>query len=196
MRILAVENSGVEGSVAVVCDGRVESIEIFANPRGRGSGLFAALASALRPGVDLVLVGTGPGSYNGLRASIAAGWGIARARKIKVAGICSLLGFVAPDYFVLGDARAGEWFCGRVAGGCLVGVPELLTPDAALARIGDVIPVFATGELPGLPRAVVRCPRADLLAARASLAGPAEPVYLKPPHITQARSTPPKCPVP
>ena len=188
MRILALENSGSAGSVAVVCDGKVESLEFFSSPRGRGSGLFAAMASAGRPDVDLVLVGTGPGGYNGLRTSIAAAWGFARARKIPVAGACSLLGFDAPDYFVLGDARAGEWFCGRVTDGHLTGAPELLPPDLAIARIGDEIPVFSTTALPSLARACVQCPRADFLAARAYEAGPAQPIYLKPPHITKARS--------
>ena len=188
MRILAVENSGPEGSVAVVCDGNVVGMQTFTSPRGRGSALFDALASTALLDVDLVLVGTGPGGYNGLRSSIAAAWGFARARKIPMAGVCSLLGYDAPDYFVLGDARAGEWFCGRVTGGHLDGAPELMAPDVAIARIGqDVLPVFCTTALTGLPRAVVQCPRADILAARASEAGPAEPFYLKPPHITKPR---------
>ena len=182
------ENSGLAGSVALVCDGKVEGVETFASPRGRGTGLFAAMTSMARPGVDLVLVGTGPGGYNGLRSSIAAAWGFARARKISVGGVCSLLGFDAPDYFVLGDARAGEWFCARVTNGHLIGTPELLPPDVAIARLGTEVPVFCTTALAGLDgldgRVVVQCPRAEVLASRAEQAGPAEPVYLKPPHIT------------
>ncbi len=193
MRILAVENSGAEGSVAIVGDGGVEHMESFSSPRGRGSGLFPALARAVESGadIDLVLAGTGPGSYNGLRASIAAAWGLAHARKIPVAGICSLLGYGAADYFILGDARAGEWFCGRVAGGRLAGETELLPPEVARERVGGDLPVFATSVLPGIPHAIVACPRADILAARMPSAGPAEPFYLKPPHITR-----PKCPNP
>jgi len=193
MRVLAVENSGAEGTVAIVGDGGVEHMESFSSPRGRGSGLFPALARAVQSvaAIDLVLAGTGPGSYNGLRSSIAAAWGIALARKIPLAGICSLLGYDAADYFVLGDARAGEWFCGQVAGGKLAGETELLPPEAALKRVGDALPVFATSALPGIPRAIVACPRADILAARMPSAGPAAPFYLKPPHITR-----PKCPNP
>ena len=188
MRILSVENSGSVGSVAVVCDGEVECLEFFTSPRGRGSGLFAAMAAAARPEVDLVIVGIGPGGYNGLRTSIAAAWGFARARNIRVAGVCSLLGYEPPSYFVLGDARAGEWFCARVTGGHLIGTPELLPPEVALERIGNVVPAFSTTALPGLARASVQCPRADLLAAHAAGAGPADPVYLKPPHITKPRN--------
>ena len=187
MRILSIENSGPEGSVALVCDGFVESLESFSSPRGRGSMLFAAMASAAHPAVDLVIVGTGPGGYNGLRSSIAAAWGFARARKIPIAGVCSLLGFDAQNYFVLGDARAGEWFCARISDGQLIGAPELLSPDLALARVGDEIPIFSTTALPGLARATIQCPRADILACCASDAGPAEPIYLKPPHITKPR---------
>ena len=61
MRILSVENSSLVGSVALIYDGRVESLQTFSSPRGRGSGLFAAMASVALPDVDLVLVGTGPG---------------------------------------------------------------------------------------------------------------------------------------
>ena len=44
------------------------------------------------PSLDRVVAGTGPGSYNGIRAALAGGWGIAQARGIPFVGICSLLG--------------------------------------------------------------------------------------------------------
>lgn len=186
MKILTIENSCSQGSISLTSDGVLVRSEVFANPRGRGSEFFNALASSVEPGLDLVLVGTGPGSYNGLRASIAAAWGLACARGIRLAGICSLLGFAEPEYFVAGDARAGQWFFAHVSAGEFAEPTELLAPANILPRLQAGIPLFTTTALPGLENAVVGCPRAEILARHVALAGPAEPIYLKPPHISRS----------
>ena len=82
MNVLAIESSCQTGSVAILKGGTVVISQEFDSPRGRGTELFAHLESALRAcgDLDLVVVGTGPGRYNGLRAAISAAWGIARAR--------------------------------------------------------------------------------------------------------------------
>lgn len=189
MRVLAIESSGMDGSVALVNDDNVVFGKSFTNPRGRGSGLFMTLTEIVKPeaNFDLVLVGTGPGSYNGLRSSIAAAWGIAHARKARLAGVCSLLGYAAPDYYVAGDARAGQWFFARVTGGRLVKEVELLPPEKILQGLDPSIPIFSTSSLQGLEQATVQCPRAEILARHYAIAGAPEPIYLKPPHITAPR---------
>ena len=187
MRILAIECSGADGSVALVQDGRVVGEEQFACPRGRGGGLFPALSRIVLQGtnLDLVLVGTGPGSYNGLRSSIAAAWGVSKARGVRLAGVCSLLGFDARDYYVVGDARAGEWFFARVTGGKLVSGPELLAPEVVRTLIEKGVPVFSGRDPGGIEGVEICCPRAEILVRHAAEAGNAEPIYLKPPHITK-----------
>ena len=147
--------------------------------------MFAHLESVLRDCGDLnvVVVGTGPGRYNGLRAAISAAWGIARARGARLAGVPSLLGYEAPEYFVAGDARAGQWFLARVAHGIFLSQPALYSPEVARGILDPGIPVFATSRLDGLPEAVVAVPSAGVLALRDF--GPPVPSYLKPPHITK-----------
>ncbi|MFM8764992.1 MAG: tRNA threonylcarbamoyladenosine biosynthesis protein TsaB, partial [Spartobacteria bacterium] len=169
-------------------DGEVLHECSFENPRSRGPAFFEALANASRhiESLDLVLVGTGPGSYNSLRTSIAAAWGLARARSAQLQGICSLLGYEPAEYHVLGDARANQWFHAHIRNGHLAAAPALLSPDEALAQLTPGVPVFSTSPL--LQEATLASPQAIHLARRAAQAGLTEPIYLKPPHITKPSS--------
>lgn len=185
MKILAIECSSASGSIALI-EGGVPSWElVFENPRGRGGDFFAALEEAATRSSDFqsVLVGTGPGSYNGLRASIAAAWGLARAKGVPLQGIPSVFGYDASEYVVLGDARAGQWFFAHVCAGRLTRDIELLPPEEAQASIPKGLPVFTTSPL--MDSAQFQCPRARFFPAHLDQAGPAEPIYLKPPHITK-----------
>jgi len=187
MKTLAIESSGPLGSIAVVEDGHPGVSWEFDSPRGRGGEIFPALEAAVaRIGrADIVVVGTGPGGYNGLRMSAAAAWGVATAHGARLFGVPSLLGHDAPDYFVAGDARGGRWFVARITGGRIVAAPELMDPDAALATLAPGVPVFCPGgPLAGLPGALFVAPKAEILARRTDAFGEPSPCYLKPPHIT------------
>ena len=188
MTILTIECSSATGSIALTRDGEILHECAFSNPRGRGTAFFKALEETNRhlESLDLVLVGTGPGSYNSLRASIAAAWGLARAHSAPLKGICSLLGYEPLEYHVLGDARANQWFHAHILEGRLASPPALLPPDEAKAQLPPGIPVFTTSPL--LEHASCAAPQAIHLARRAGQAGPAEPIYLKPPHITKPAS--------
>ncbi len=183
MRTLVIENSTSHGSLALVEDGKILVEKIHSSPRGRGTGWFLQLDEFAKERIDLLVVGTGPGSYNGLRSSIAAGWGFARARGIPVHGLSSLLGYSPDDYTVVGDARAGQWFFARVCRGDFVEGPFLLPAGSPLALHGH--PLFGATSLDEVPSAEILAPRAALLARWLDRTGPAEPLYLKPPHITQ-----------
>ena len=185
MKTLSIECSSGRGSIAVTdIDRHFFSLE-FEIPRGRGVEFFAALEEAVCRCDDFeqVLVGTGPGSYNGLRSSIAAAWGLARARGASLKGIPSVFGYDAPEYFVIGDARAGQWFLAHIRGGALATPIELLTPEQATSRLTTGLPVFSTSPL--LDSACFDAPQARFLTRYPDQAGPAEPIYLKPPHITK-----------
>lgn len=184
MKSLIIECSSGIGGLAITEGTTVLDKRLFENPRGRGGALFSALETTVpdHPDLAAVLVGTGPGSYNSLRSSIAAAWGIARGRGIPLRGICSLLGYEPADYDIIGDARAGQWFFGSVRSGLLAAPVELMPPSAATARLCPGIPVFSTSPL--LDSATTAHPDPAMLSLRSSQAGPADPVYLKPPHIT------------
>jgi hypothetical protein len=71
----------------------------------------------------------------------------------------------------------------QVRDGRLVRDIGLLSPEEARRAIPSGLPVFTTSPL--MESACYECPRARFFPARIDQAGPAEPIYLKPPHITK-----------
>jgi len=190
--ILALDSSAGRGSVALVDSGKTVR-EIFVDtPRGRGGALFAALEEILRgrPALERVIAGTGPGSYNGIRAALAGGWGIAQARQIPFVGVCSLLGLAEGEYCAVGDARRGQYYFARVGNGQLLEEPVLLLPAELPARV-EGCRILVPGPISFLPSAEVVMPSAARLALLAPELAPGipEPLYLKAPFITEQRKT-------
>jgi tRNA threonylcarbamoyl adenosine modification protein YeaZ len=191
--ILALDSSAARGSVALVEGGETVR-EIFVDtPRGRGGALFAALEDILRarPVLERVVTGTGPGSYNGVRAAIAGGWGIAQARGIPLVGICSLLGLEEGAYCAVGDARRGQYYFAEIREGQIVQEPILLHPEDVPERVAGRR-VLVPAPIAFLPGAEIAMPSAARLAKRAPehFAGIPEPLYLKAPFITEKRKAP------
>lgn len=187
MNVLCIESSGSEGSIATLEDGSLSGVWKFESPRGRGGAMFSALQAAMEScgPIGTVVVGSGPGGYNGLRMAMAAGWGIAQAHSARMFGVPSLLGYDAAEYFVAGDARGGQWFLARVTSGWFSLPPTLMPLTSLHERLVPGLPVFLAGPpAPSLPEAVCLAPSAAILAARTSSFGAPEPLYLKPPHIT------------
>jgi len=190
--ILALDSSAGRGSVALVDSGKTVK-EIFVDaPRGRGGALFAALEEILRgrSALERVIAGTGPGSYNGIRAALAGGWGIAQARQIPFVGVCSLLGLAEGEYCAVGDARRGQYYFARVRNGQLLEEPVLLLPAELPDRV-EGCRILVTGPISFLPFAEVVMPSAARLALLAPELAPGipEPLYLKAPFITEQRKT-------
>jgi tRNA threonylcarbamoyl adenosine modification protein YeaZ len=197
MKVLAFDCSTASGSVAVVADGVTIYDERFECPRGRGGAFFPALDRAVSAAgrVDRIAVGIGPGSYNGLRAAIAAAEGLHLVTGAERVGIVSprALAGGEGEFFALGDARGGVFWLARVAGGRIEDDFELLPLADLLARV-DARPDLrrlAAGPLPTVPGVTVAAPEAAVLARLALEEEPAtsgiEPLYLKPAHITAPR---------
>jgi tRNA threonylcarbamoyladenosine biosynthesis protein TsaB len=188
--ILSLDASTARASVALVGDRQVIR-EVFVDvPRGRGGALFSALQNVLGEAacVSRVIVGVGPGSYNGLRSAIAVAWGIATARDVPLVGVSSLLGLDEGSYCAVGDARRGQYYFARVSGGKLEKEPELLRAAqlvAALEQNSD-LPIFAPAPLEFLKGVVIRTPSAARLALVAAHWEPnfPQPVYLKAAYVT------------
>ena len=176
--------------MALVCDQQVMQEVFVDTPRGRGGALFSALQKILSEtaGIKRVIVGIGPGSYNGIRSAIAVAWGISFAREIPLVGISSLLGLDEGSYCAVGDARRGQYFFARVSDGKFVAEPELLQKSQLLAAVQQRpdLPILAPAPIEFLQYVIVRTPNAARLARLAVDWEPncPQPMYLKAAHIT------------
>ncbi len=198
MKILALEYSGSQAALAVMVEGELVCQRSCAAPRGRGSDFFQLLQETRSQweGLDRVAVGLGPGSYNGLRVVCAAAEALREARGCEAVGLSSacLLPSAPDEYGLAGDARGGRFYWAVVRQRRLVGDIRLLAPDElrTVSCEEGKMPAFRAGELPGFEDWPEVCPSAAVLALEAATlpawgAGPLEPLYLKPPHITAPR---------
>lgn len=200
MTILALETSTPRGSVALWRDGALILDEVFTADRSHSSALFPILerGRALAPRLDAIAVGLGPGSYAGVRISIAAALGLALADGARLIGLASVaaLETSAPRYIAIGDARRETFYFSLVESGVCVEGPLLLDEPALQERLATMpgLPVFVPAAIPGFPQAEVVLPRASLLVEMAAQGkgilaeGDLEPLYLREPHITQPKA--------
>jgi tRNA threonylcarbamoyladenosine biosynthesis protein TsaB len=168
MIALALDTSGDEASVALVREGpgtcEVLGTEVIGAGMRHGVELFPALDRLLRRAsvsardVGLVAVGTGPGSYTGLRVGVTAARAFAYAAGAELLGVpsCDAWASAAPldtrplavvldariraVYLAIYEAVGGTWT--RRTG------PELLAPAAAAALIAEGTIVVGDGIAP------------------------------------------------
>jgi tRNA threonylcarbamoyladenosine biosynthesis protein TsaB len=200
MRILALEMSTAQGSIAWREDGNALFDWQFAADRKHSGAFFEGVQVCLERfgSPEQIIVGLGPGSYAGVRIAIAAAVGLRSGSKAKVTGIPSVcaLDVEAGDYCVIGDARRQSFFFARVENGQLAEGPILESPVGLEARIEKLtLPVYASERLPEFPLANLAYPSASRMAEVARLHvgdvdGALEPIYLREPHITVAKATP------
>ena len=211
---LALETSAERASVALGRGGAVV-FESEVEAGGRQSGVLMgpvqeALARVGGAVIEVVVVGTGPGSYNGARVGIAAGQGVAMVHGCPAVGVCSLEALAAVQAggacLALGDARRGTYFTIALREGRLSGSPELLEVEEFVARVragveegASLLTLEEVDRLPlpeDLAGRVVRvAPTAGrLLEAWEAkgeeeqavlLARPPQPFYLREAHITK-----------
>lgn len=201
--VLALELSTVMGSVSVAVGMEVLFEATFEAKRSHNAQVFGPLGEALKVAGDRlrgIVVGTGPGSYTGVRIAIAAAQGVALSRKVEVIGISSLLGCVEDETFgVVGDARRGRFYLAQVRGGALMEGIALLAPEAlpqAMVETGIErwITCDANGPVAGVETLIPSAKRLAILASAIDFASPQgralEPIYLEGAFITQARKKP------
>ena len=198
--ILAIELSTPRGHIAVTRDGAVVFEQDFTSHRSHNSMLYAPLAAALEiAGTELakIVVGTGPGSYTGVRISIAAAHGVALSRDVPVIGLPSIATLSeAPEHLVVGDARRGKFYTALVRNGRLVdGVP--LHDESGLRAWLDEhagLPCFTSDPAAPLqlPQVLLAQPSARLLALQAeneqATGADIEPLYVQEAFITKAKT--------
>ena len=214
--ILSLETSIPEASVALSHSGEIIALEEFESHRQQNKLLFPALEKVVQKipkkiTPDLIIVGTGPGSYSGSRISIAAAQGLSVAYGCPIVGLCSFLGTsTVKQYdttYAIGDARRGSYFIAEVKRErphFKTGEPELLSLKNFTKRIQQidtkVTPLFSfEKELPILDTAeysVEKSLASELIRAWESLNSetqekllktPPQPAYLRAPFITKAK---------
>ncbi len=212
LTVLALDLSSARGVIAVVRDGVVIYEAGFTAERSHNAQVFAPLAAALEA-IDVedkntvLAIGTGPGSYTGVRIAIAAAQGIALSRGWPVIGWPTITTGPTADYPVIGDARRGLFYLTEV-NQRLLGPIELVDAATAQARVeaGGAWCSFDVKSPLGLPAsAITLCPPDAAILARivatlseediqARAARPLEPVYLQDAFITTAKKPGKKVP--
>lgn len=203
MNILAIETSVPHASLCLQTGDKVIFCAEWDAERNHDSHLFPALRNALdalnNQKLDYVLVGAGPGSYGGVRVALAAGVGIATVTGAKLVAVESWAQLAEPGCCVVADARRGGWTVRHPDAHI-----EVLSPEALQALPCPVISTEPPGKLSHLNlKALVKenaQPCAQGLVQtwtfmsdeqrREAEEKPAEPIYVRPPHITAAARKP------
>lgn len=213
MRILALETSSRRGSAALLDRGALVGLAAHEEPNAHGERMLglvdALLAEAGWAPRDLerIAVGTGPGSFTGLRVGLSLGQGMALGLGVPAVGVGSLAALAAAAVDSLGlrcaltDARRGEVFVAVYdANGRERVAPVALPREGfldALARLGLTNQERAALTFLGEPAVELglttadeptRLPSAEWVARLgASRESPAEPTYAREPDATLPR---------
>lgn len=206
MNILALETSQPDASLCLHSGGSVPFVRQWHAERNHDAYLFPALRDALNllgdEPLDLILVGAGPGSYGGVRVALAAAVGLSMVRGAPVVALPSWLQLTKDGMSIFSDAKRGGWTLQPPDGDLrVVGADELRQLAADGAALGTVETREHLAAL-GLPTSVPCSLRPDaegLVASWLALSPdrrqhfadkPAEPIYVRPPHITAAKHKP------
>lgn len=164
---VALEASTRSATVAIDAAGEIRE-SALQSERAHASDILPALnrltdAAGVRPtALQRVAVGTGPGSFTGLRVATALALGLARASRARILGVPSgeALVFreltVGEEACVLLDARSGELYFAHyrrhAADVEALCAPCIVRPDQLERVLPDGVPILGA---PGVARAAL-----------------------------------------
>ncbi len=206
---LVIECSTPKATVALV-DGDVVIQREFTSDRNHNAMLFEPLQELLggRADIERVLVGSGPGSYSGTRVGIAAAQGVGLALGCPVIAVPSILAVPASDdgqaCLAIGDARRGSYWTSYINDHALTTEPQLCNLDelkTSLSNTDEAVFAFEQAEqfpvgdlqskislqFPDAARLWQAWQKSSSEQQAAWQAEVAQPIYLKPPHITPGK---------
>ncbi len=211
--ILTLETSVTNATLLLAKNGQVFAQSSFTSERSQECDLYAPLQDLLSKmpedaRLSAIVIGTGPGSYNGARVGIATAQAIAQVHHCRVAGLCSFEG--VPEILenenacAIGDARRGAYFLIPFMNGGHQTPPQLLEEEAFLKALANYPGPKVTFESPDRLPTAIDCTQSHstaegLLKAwlhrsesekEALLNTPTEAFYLRPPHITKSKKKP------
>ncbi|MGH3024464.1 MAG: tRNA (adenosine(37)-N6)-threonylcarbamoyltransferase complex dimerization subunit type 1 TsaB [Gaiellaceae bacterium] len=198
MLVLAFDTATEAATVALVRDGEVLGERASRAVRVLGDVDELLAGAGLDAGaVDGIAVGTGPGSYTGLRMGLVTARTLAIALGVPVAGVSTLdaLAAGAPGAAPVIDGRRGEVFT-LVDGEPRCLAADALSPKRGTAYVGDGAvryraAIEAAGGTVPPDDAPEHVPWARHHAGLARDFGPAdaaEPIYLRAPDAERALS--------
>ena len=169
---LVIDTSTNRTVVGVVTDGKLIWSGYRDGATAHGPSLPLLVSEAITQyRIDQVIVGMGPGPFTGLRVGIAFAHTFARARNIKVIGVCSLDAIAAQvdekDFIIATDARRKEWYWARYTNGVRIGQPAVSFP-ADIEKLSTTVHFGLFPDLIAMTN----------LATRGSIT---EPMYLRRP---------------
>ncbi len=216
--VLAIETSGSACSVALAMPGaqagRPPAHEIIAMSHGHATVLAPMIARVARgAGLELtalqaIAVSCGPGGFTGIRVGLATARAMALAIGCPIVGIGSFQALAstaarsggplgARNLIVL-DSRRSELFAVELGEDLHeISPPALLSAEQIEARCRQGgVTLIADAELTrfaglgGLSATADAVAVAELAMTRSDLRLPAEPIYLRPPDISQPKPRP------
>jgi tRNA threonylcarbamoyladenosine biosynthesis protein TsaB len=206
MLVLGIETSTRRGSVALSNGDELVLALAHDEPNAHAEALLPLVTRLFaetgisKSSLERVAVGTGPGSFTGLRVGIALGEGIALGLGLPIVGVCSLEALARsvgdakrPRVAVL-DAGRGELFvAGYAADGAEILAPSAIPVAEAHARIfgsealRNAVVVGAgaakLGDVDALSGPELDLPHARWVAALGALRdperSPPDPIYVR-----------------
>lgn len=205
MNILALETSSPFASLCLADGQGVKFSVSWQSERNHDAHLFPALQRAMDmlgdAAPDWILVGAGPGSYGGVRVALAAAVGISVVTGARVVALDSWRDLATDGAGIISDARRNGWTYRDAAGDIRV-----LTAEELQQLVATGVKLYSVETAEHLAAKGIRVEKAGLTpsaeglvriwlssdeSARAALAAqPAEPIYVRPPHITESKRKP------
>lgn len=203
---IAIETSTPQASLCLAEDDTILSTASWTTERNHDAYIFPALQQVMdilenrKP--DWVLVGSGPGSYGGVRVALAAAVGICTVTGARTVALCSWEALAQGEACIVSDARRGGWTLRRPDGEISVISPDelrqlasdahtlLYSTERAEKMQQAGVCVAKSGLIPTAERLVRVWHGLDDKEREVRATLPAEPIYVRPPHITEAKRKP------
>jgi len=157
MKVLGIETSTDQGSVALLENERLLGEFLWNLPRSHSQKLIPSIESLLHTlkielkEIETICVGLGPGSFTGLRVGLSVAKGLAFSLGAKIVGIPSF-DALAWDLkekdlvCILSDAKRGLLFFGLYNKGKRMGDLKVLSPEEVLGFLKDTKEITLIGD--------------------------------------------------